>query len=133
MRIGGGALLLVAVTAAAMSDGPAQLQETLALATRPLAVLVLVASVVQVLAELPVLTHRHDLQLDARRQHLHRTARLLTGDLRRTLVLRMAAASFGGVLLPIVIIAMAGIARPVRAPVVWWSARWRWRSSCSAS
>ncbi len=105
-------------TAAAASQGQAQLQSTLASATRPLAVLVLVASAVQILAELPVLTHRHDLRLDQRHEHLHRTARLLTGDLHGLLVLRLVAGVVGGVLLPLVVIAMAGTADPSGVAIV---------------
>ncbi|MGZ4760596.1 MAG: DmsC/YnfH family molybdoenzyme membrane anchor subunit [Acidimicrobiales bacterium] len=116
--IGGGALLLVVATAAAASQGRVELVATLATATRPLAVLVLVASAVQVFAELPVLTHRRDVRPDPRHEHLHRTARLLTGDLHRTLVLRLAAGIVGGVLLPIVILAMAGATEPSGGAIV---------------
>jgi DMSO reductase anchor subunit len=110
--IGGGALLLLVSTAAGLSQGADELRVTLTTASRPLAVLVLVASVVQLLAELPVLAHRHDRSLDPRREHLHRTARLLAGDLHVTFLLRMAAGTVGGVLLPLAVLAIAASATP---------------------
>jgi formate dehydrogenase iron-sulfur subunit len=107
------AALLVVVTVAAASDRAALT------AVRPLIALLVVTTVVKLAVESIVLRHRHadrrarpGRPLDPATLELHRTARLLTDDLAPMVGRRVAAGLAGGVLVPLVLLAVTSPSGP---------------------
>ena len=115
---GGATLLAVSVASAAGAGGLVGARG----AVRPLVGLVVVASLLKLVLELSVLRHRHlpseDRALEPAAMELHRTARLLSGDLAPQLSRRVIAGVFGGVILPLVLLAAASSATPTVPAIV---------------
>jgi formate dehydrogenase iron-sulfur subunit len=105
---GGASLLIALVVLMAAARGVEALSEVMGAAVRPLALLVMAATLVELVTEVAVLVpvcRRGD-------GELARSARLLAGDLRRLFIGRGVAGLVGGVLVPIVLVVMATSGTP---------------------
>ena len=111
--ITGASAVSLAALAAAATDA-AMLRPVLTDIVRPLSLIVAVATIAKLGGEVSIFRHRRD----ATYTDLRRTAMLLADDLHVVTVWRYFAGLVGGIVMPLVLVAMVGTRPPVAAPVM---------------